>query len=150
VAGDRRQETESDAPVCVLVRGGSAAAYEGKQRLQYLEGISAQNVGARSLCMNLLRVPPGGQSSAHLHEAHESVAYVISGEGEMFHGAGLREHMTFGPGDFVYIPPGSPHVVRNTSATEPLIGILARTDPNEQESVILLAELEGAVPPLPR
>ena len=42
------------------------------------------------------------------------------------------------PGDFVFIPAGAPHVVRNTSATDPLVGILARTDPNEQESVVLL------------
>jgi uncharacterized RmlC-like cupin family protein len=130
----------------VLVRGGAGQAYEGKQRLRYLEGVSAQSAGSGALCLTLLTVPPGGQSAAHLHAAHESAAYVISGRGEMFHGAGLRRHMTFGPGDFVYIPAGSPHVVRNTSATEPLVGVLARTDPAEQESVVLLPELEAAVP----
>ncbi len=95
-----------------------------------------------ALCLTLLTVPPGGQSAAHLHESHESAAYVISGSGEMFHGERLRQRMAFGPGDFVFIPAGAPHVVRNTSATDPLVGILARTDPNEQESVVLLPELE--------
>ena len=66
----------------------------------------------------------------------------------MYHGEGLREHIAVGPGDFVYIPAQAPHIVRNTSSTEPLIGILARTDPNEQESVVLLPELEDAVPKL--
>jgi uncharacterized RmlC-like cupin family protein len=135
-----------EMPKCVLIRSQAAHPYEGKQRLNYLEGVSAQSAGARALCLNALTVPPGRQSSAHLHESHESAAYVISGHGEVFHGEGLKEHMVVGPGDFVYIPAGSPHVVRNTSATEPLLGILARTDPNEQESVVLLPELEAAVP----
>ena len=137
----------SGVPDCVLVPGGAAHGYEGKQLLQYQEGVSAQSVGSQALCMNLLTVPPGGQSAAHLHESHESAAYVISGQGEMFHGEGLKQHMVFGPGDFVYIPAGSPHVVRNTSATETLRGVLVRTDPNEQESVVLLPDLEAVVPP---
>jgi len=138
--------TMTQAPKCVLVRGRAAREYEGKQHLHYQEGVSAQSVGAQALCMNLLTVPPGGQSAAHLHATHESAAYVISGHGEMFHGEGLSERMEFGPGDFVYIAAGSPHFVRNTTTTEPLIGILARTDPNEQESVVLRPDLEPAVP----
>ena len=132
-------------PKCVLVRSRGAHEYEGRQHLHYLEGVSAQSAGARTLCLNLLTIPPGGQSSAHLHEAHESAAYVISGRGEVFHGERLKERMAFGPGDFVYIPAGAPHVVRNTSATETLIGVIARTDPDEQESVVLLPDLESAV-----
>ena len=147
-AAQERQEAQERpaAPSCVLVRSGSGHAYEGQQRLQYLEGISAQSAGSGALCLTLLTVPPGAQSAAHLHESHESAAYVISGTGEMLHGEHLRQRMTFGPGDFVFIPAGAPHVVRNTSATDPLVGILARTDPNEQESVVLLPELESAVP----
>jgi uncharacterized RmlC-like cupin family protein len=133
-------------PDCVLVGSESGHTYEGKQRLRYLDGVSAQSAGSGALCLALLTVPPGGRSAAHLHEAHESAVYVVSGVGEMFHGERLRRRMTFGPGDFVYIPAGAPHVVRNTSASEPLVGVLARTDPNEQESVVLLPELEDAVP----
>ncbi len=133
-------------PSCVVVRGGAAAGYEGKQRLSYLEGISAQNAGAKALCLSLLRVPPGASSAVHLHEAHESAAFVISGMAEMLHGDSLRERVLMHAGDFVYIPAGAPHLVRNPSQTEPLVGILARTDPNEQESVVLLPELDGLRP----
>jgi uncharacterized RmlC-like cupin family protein len=49
------------------------------------------------------------------------------------------------PGDFFYIP----HLPYNPSDTEPVTAIIARTDPNEQESVILLPELEGIHPPTP-
>jgi uncharacterized RmlC-like cupin family protein len=38
-----------------------------------------------------------------------------------------------------------PHVPANPSATEPLVGLAARTDPNEQESVVLLPELDTAL-----
>lgn len=46
-------------------------------------------------------------------------------------------------GDFVYIPAGVPHLPGNPSATEPAVAVVARTDPNEQESVVLLPELDA-------
>ena len=42
-------------------------------------------------------------------------------------------------GPFRYIPADVPHLPYNASETEPCVGIIARTDPNEQESVTLLA-----------
>ena len=56
---------------CVLIKSGSGQTYEGKQHLRYIEGISAQSAGSQALCMTLLTVPPEGQASAHMHEAHE-------------------------------------------------------------------------------
>ena len=41
-----------------------------------------------------------------------------------------------------YIPAGVPHLPVNRSATEPCSAVIARTDSNEQESVVLLPELE--------
>jgi uncharacterized RmlC-like cupin family protein len=35
-----------------------------------------------------------------------------------------------------------PHLPYNMSQTEPCTAVIARTDPNEQESVVLLPELE--------
>lgn len=35
---------------CRIVRGG--AGYEGRQRLSYAAGISAQNVGSHGLCLH--------------------------------------------------------------------------------------------------
>jgi uncharacterized RmlC-like cupin family protein len=42
----------------------------------------------------------------------------------------------------VYIPPGVAHVPVNLSHSEPATALVARTDPNEQESVVLLPELD--------
>lgn len=47
-----------------------------------------------------------------------------------------------GRGDFLYIPPRIPHLVANRSDTQPAVTVLARTDPNEQEVVTELPELD--------
>ncbi len=77
-----------------------------------------------------------------MHENHETAIYVISGKAEMWYGENLEEYMTADSGELVYIPAGVPHLPANRSETEPCIGVVARTDPNEQESVVLLPELE--------
>jgi uncharacterized RmlC-like cupin family protein len=57
-------------------------------------------------------------------------------------GERLEESIIAGPGDFLYIPDGVPHVVANASDTEPAVAVLARTDPGEQEDVTPLPELD--------
>jgi uncharacterized RmlC-like cupin family protein len=123
----------SSQPTCVVVRPGDG--FSGKQGLFYVEGISAESVGATGLCMHLLTIPPGGRARAQLHESHETAVYVISGEAEMWLKAG----------ELLYIPANTPHLPINTS-DEPCVAVLARTDPNEQESVVLLPQLDSVVP----
>jgi uncharacterized RmlC-like cupin family protein len=134
-------------PTCVVVRG--ADTYDGKQGLSYFAGISAQTAGARGLCMHMVTFAPGQRARAHLHEAHETAIYVLSGEAEMWFGEGLREHLVVRAGEYLFIPAGMPHLPANPSPTEPCVGILARTDPNEQESVVLLPELDHVGQPTP-
>ena len=134
--------TEPMKPKCMVIRSQESGTYEGKQGLSYFAGISAESAGSKGICMHLLTIPPGGRAQAHLHENHETAIYVLSGESEMWYGEGLQEHMFAGTGDFVYIPAGTPHMPANCSQTEPCIAVIARTDPNEQESVVLLPELD--------
>ena len=68
---------------------------------------------------------------------------MISGDAVVWSGEGLRERAEAHPGDFVYIPAGTPHLPVNASDSEPCVALVARTDPNEQESVVLLPELDG-------
>jgi uncharacterized RmlC-like cupin family protein len=130
-------------PTCRVVRPGET--YAGKQGFEYFAGLSAESVGARGLCMHLLEVPPGGRAKAHLHENHESAIYVLSGVGEMYFGDRLQEHVTLHTGEFLYIPAGVPHLPLNRS-DRPCVAVIARTDPNEQESVVLLPHLDSLVP----
>ena len=134
-------------PECRVIRPDQG--FEGKQGVGYGGGISAESAGSTGLCLHTLVVPPGGRGKAHRHEHHESAIYVISGEAEMWWGEGLAHHVLVDAGDFVYIPAGVPHLPANRSATVPMTAVVARTDPNEQESVVLLPELDAlAVPPV--
>ena len=133
-------------PECRVIRPG--AGYEGKQGVGYGAGVSAESAGSTGLCLHSLVIPPGGRGQAHLHEHHESAIHVVSGEGEMWWGDGLTHHEVVRAGDFVYIPAGVPHLPANRSRTEPVTAVVARTDPNEQESVVLLPELDGVAPPV--
>ena len=126
-------------PTCQVVRG--AGKYAGKQGLTYGAGISAESVGAHGICMHVLRMPPGARANPHLHEHHETAIYIISGEAGMWYGEGLGEHLVVKAGEYLYIPAGVPHQPYNDSPQE-CVAVLARTDPNEQESVVLLPELD--------
>ena len=127
--------------VCVSLRAGEP--FVGKQGFSYAAAISAGTVGAKAIHMQLLTVPPGARANAHKHEGHETALYVLSGEVGMWYGERLESHMVTRPGDFVYIPANMPHQPYNRSQTEPATGVIARTDPNEQESVVMLPELDA-------
>jgi uncharacterized RmlC-like cupin family protein len=121
---------------CVVI--SRTDGYHGKQGFDYFAGISAQTAGSRGLCFHTVTMPPGGRARPHLHAGHESAVYVLSGEAGMWFGQDLREHVVLRPGDFLYIPANMPHLPYNRSHSEPCVGLVARTDPNEQESVTLL------------
>jgi uncharacterized RmlC-like cupin family protein len=125
---------------CVVIHPGST--YSGAQGFDYFEGISAERAGSSGICMHRLDIPPGGAAEPHLHEDHETAIFVLSGRTAMDYGEGLREHLEVGAGDFLYIPAGMPHRPYNPSADETCSAVLARTDPSEQESVVLL-DAEG-------
>lgn len=127
-------------PTCKVIQTGDS--YTGKQAFTYFAGVSAENTGARGICMHLLTIPPGGRAKAHLHENHETAIYVLSGEGGMWYGEELEGHLTAKAGEFLYIPAGMPHLPYNPSETETVTAVIARTDPNEQESVVLLPDLD--------
>jgi uncharacterized RmlC-like cupin family protein len=128
---------------CTIVR--STQTYVGKQGLSYSAGVYAENTGARAICLHLLTIPPGGRAKAHLHANHESAVYMLSGEVVVFHGEGLRQRDVMRAGDFIFIPASVPHLPINASQSEPATAVIARTDPNEQESVVLLPELDALV-----
>jgi uncharacterized RmlC-like cupin family protein len=121
---------------CKLIRSGET--YSGKQGLDYFSGISAESAGSEALCLHLLVIPPGASAKPHYHESHESAVFVLEGEAEMRHGLKLEHLMKVKAGDFIYIPAGVPHQPYNTT-DKPVRALIARTDPNEQESVVLLA-----------
>ncbi len=120
---------------CKLITGGDS--YSGKQGLSYFSGISKESAASEHLCMHIVTIPPGGSARPHYHEAHESAIFVLEGTSEMRHGPNLEHVMQIKAGDFCYIPAGVPHQPYNPT-DKPVRAVIARTDPNEQESVVLL------------
>ena len=128
-------------PSCKVVRSGET--FVGKQGLNYAPGISAETVGAQGIHMQIVTIPPGARAKAHLHENHETAIYVLSGESGVWFGEGLKDHAVVKSSDYMYIPANTPHLPYNLSETESCIAVIARTDPNEQESVVLLPEFDN-------
>lgn len=120
-------------------------AHDGKQGFAYLQGISRESAGSAGICMHLLTVPPGGRARAHKHASHETAIYQLSGRAVMYWGDRLQHRMETEAGDLIYIPADVPHLPVNPGP-DPVTAVIARTDPNEQESVVLLPELEHLVP----
>ena len=135
---------ESSLPPCRLLSPG--AGFRGKQGLDYNVGISAESAGARGIHMQIVTIPPGARARAHKHATHETAIYALSGVSAVWHGERLEQHTVVNPGDFFYIPADVPHLPYNPSATETATAVISRTDANEQESVVLLPELESIHP----
>jgi uncharacterized RmlC-like cupin family protein len=114
--------------------------------LDYTPGVSAESVGAKALWLGSVTIPPGGRTLAHVHDHHESAFYMVSGdEVEQWSGDDLQHRDILRVGDHLYVPAGVPHVAVNRTAT-PAFLVGARTDPNEQESVVLRPDLDARVP----
>jgi uncharacterized RmlC-like cupin family protein len=113
-----------------------------KQQLPNFEGISAATAGSNYLCMHLVVIPPGGRAIAHYHDGYETTIYIIQGRAETKYGATLEHSSINEAGDFLFIPPNLPHQPINLSDTEEVIAVVARNDPNEQESVVVFTPKE--------
>ena len=108
-----------------------------KQQLPNFEGISAQTAGTKHLCMHLVIIPPGGKAIANYHNGYETTIYIIKGRAETRYGEKLEHSSINEAGDFLFIPANLPHQPVNLSETDEVIAVVARNDPNEQESVVV-------------
>ena len=123
------------AAECKVIRGG--LGFHGKQGLDYFAGVSAESAGATGICMHMAVLPPGAEAKPHYHEAHETAIFQIEGSTSFRHGPNLEFTDVVNEGDYVYIPAGVPHQPFNPT-NRMARAIIARTDPNEQESVVLI------------
>ena len=96
-----------------------------------LGGVSRNLTGAQGIHMGLSTTPPECSSTPHHHTNCESAIYVVSGYGKMLMGEGLGQSQDFGPGDFIYVLAYGLHQPVNTSATEPVVLVIARNSPVE-------------------
>jgi uncharacterized RmlC-like cupin family protein len=133
----------AEGPGCVLV--GRGETYVGAQGLTYGAGITAATTGAHGLCMTVAELPPGARARAHLHRRIESGGYVVEGTVETLWGERLEHAVVARAGEFVYIPPDVPHLVRNPSSEEHARALVAHTAPDDQQGIELRPDLDELV-----
>ena len=126
-----------DKPVITIRPKGTHLT---KQSLPNFEGVSASTAGSVHLCMHLVIIPPGGKATPHYHDGYETALYIIRGRAETKYGPNLEHSSINQAGDFLFIPPNVPHQPVNLSDEEQVIAVVARNDPNEQESVVVIEE----------
>lgn len=119
-----------------------ASLLDSVQGVGRFEGISGRNSGAKGLSLNRIVIPPGGRARPHRHVGYETAIYLLQGTVETRYGPGLTSKVINRAGDFIFIPADVLHMPINLSDSEPVIAIVARNDPSEQESV----ELHNALP----
>ncbi|MCH7592703.1 MAG: cupin domain-containing protein [Planctomycetes bacterium] len=117
-----------------VVRGSDT--FRQWNNIRYKAGLSGKNTNAKKLSMNVATIPPGGVAHAHIHVDFEVMLYILKGNVRHEYGPGLKKSIENSAGDFIFIEPGVPHEVFNLSDTEPVVAVVARSDPNEWENII--------------
>ena len=130
---DLRAPVEGGDGILVIRGGENCRDWNG---IRYRVGMSAANVGARRLSMNVATIPPGGVAYAHVHVGFEVMLYILEGRVRHEYGPGLTQAIENQAGDFIFIEPGVPHEVFNLSQTEPVVAVVARSDPSEWEHIV--------------
>ena len=102
-----------------------------------LEAISGKTVGSSKVWMGQTHVAPATSSGDHHHGETETAIYVVSGN-PVFVFAGEAEgdgeiRLETSPGDYIFVPPYTPHREENPGAEEAVV-VIARSS---QEGVVV-------------
>jgi len=132
-AVDLSASVEGHGGIFVIRAGDNCRDWNG---IHYKVGLSGHNVGAKQLSMNVATIPPGGVAYAHIHVGFEVMLYILQGRVRHEYGERLEQVVENAAGDFIFIQPGVPHEVFNVSDTEPVVAVVARSDPSEWQNII--------------
>jgi uncharacterized RmlC-like cupin family protein len=92
------------------------------------EAISGRSAGSGLIWMGENHVAPGVRSADHHHGESETGIYVVSGHPAfVFLRDGVEVTIQTSPGDYVFVPPFTPHREENRSADEEAVVVLARS-----------------------
>ena len=130
---DLKSQVEGNDGISVLRGGGDKRAWNG---IHYKTGLSAKNVNAKDLSINIATIPPGGVAGAHIHVEFEVMLYILEGNVRHEYGEGCKKVVENTAGDFIFIEPGIPHEVFNMSDTEPVVAFVARSTADEWDKII--------------
>lgn len=129
----------------VVLGLNGASAVLGAQKQMLTPVITASSAGARALSGGVVRMPPGRVSRVHRHERSEIIVAVLSGHAATV----VWEHdltprvLYHRSGEMCYVAEGVPHCAVNLSLHSELVALEFRTDPDFNDDVVLLPELES-------
>lgn len=138
--GDRTREddppTEPSHQPLVRIPGDQLTADTAQSPgMLRLEAISGKSVGAEHIWMGRTRVTPGARSADHHHGASETAIHVVSGHPAfVFYADGQEVRIETEPGDFVWVPPFTPHREENPDPDEEAVVVIARST---QEPIVV-------------
>lgn len=108
------------------------AATPGMTRL---EAISGKKTGSEHIWVGLNHVAGGVRTADHHHGDSETGIYIVSGHPVFVFAEDDQElRLETNPGDFVFVPPFTPHREENPSATEEAVVVVARSS---QEAIVV-------------
>jgi uncharacterized RmlC-like cupin family protein len=117
----------------------STAQTPGMRRLEALSGKTA---GSENIWMGETHVAPGVSSADHHHGESETAIYVVAGHPAfVFLRDGVESRIETSPGDYVFVPPFTPHREENQSAGEEAVVVIARS--TQEAIVVNLPGLSG-------
>jgi len=109
-------------------------ANPGIERRTALSGATA---GSSAIWMGQATVHPHNNSGNHHHGESETAIYVVSGSPEFVFldpASGEETRLRPAPGDFVYVPPFTPHREENNDPETDAVVVLSRST---QEAIVI-------------
>lgn len=108
------------------------------------EAVSGRTVGSVKVWMGQTHVAPGTASGDHHHGEAETAIYVVSGRPVfVFAEGGSEVRLATEPGDYVFVPPFTPHREENPGGEEAVV-VIARSS---QEAIVVNLPSLWAAPP---
>ena len=123
---------------------GPGQTYVGKQGFTYGAGASADTVGAKHICMNILPMPQGRSAKAHYHQNIETISYLLEGECAVYYGDNLECRVLLHSGDQIFLPADVPHAPSNESDGS-CTWIVVHSSGSDQDGIVLLPELDAVL-----
>ena len=125
------------------VRAGELSGDTGQTPgMRRFEAVSGASVGSERVWMGQTHVAPHSASADHHHGDTETAIYVVSGTPAfVFAEDGAEVRLQAGPGDYVFVPPFTPHREENPGEEEAVV-VISRSS---QTAVVV--NLPGLVPP---
>lgn len=112
--------------------------------MQRFAAISNARVGSDRLWMGQTHVGPEMRSGDHHHGEAETAIYVLSGTPEFVfldEQTGAETRVRTAPGDYVFVPPYTPHREENNDPDVEAVVVIARS--TQEAIVVNLPSLDG-------